>query len=416
MRRLYDFSIFLLGIGMYFAHFFNKKAKQRIKEKDLWKTKIPLKKVDLWMHCASLGEFDQGLPILWKYKEKNPEAIILVTFFSPSGLNHYQKRNHCVDFACLMPLDTRRNVSAFLDYVDPKIVLIIKYEFWFNFIRGIKKRNIPLYSVSTLLRKNHFFFSFWGKFFQKYLLDFSHFFVQNEETKMLLTSVGIKNITVTGDTRYDHVINQRKVNFSNNSIPEFEQLKKIKGEKLSLVLGSSWLAEEELLYDVIDKLPFEFYIIAPHDISEKHLYEIEAMYGEHCIRLSEIKHHRQEKIILIDSIGLLHLVYQLADLAFIGGGFSGNLHNILEPAAYGVPVVFGPRFTKFPEASLFLQKGFAQKIESAEDLIDKASLIIRKKALLKEKIEQFMQEQAGASDAIMAHLLNMPVHFDSPSS
>ena len=417
MRGLYDISIMLLGLGIYVASFFNKKAKQRIKTGDAWKTTLPSGPYDLWMHCASLGEFDQGLPILWEFKSKYPEAKILVTFFSPSGLNHYHKRAHCVDQACLIPLDRRKNVRDFLNHVKPKTVVFVKYEFWLNFIFGISKRNIPLFSISTLLRKNQFIFNPLGGIFRNALKRFTHFYAQTEQTKLLLSDIGIQEVTVSGDTRYDHVLNQQRnamENQANN--PELAQLQKYCEGKSVFILGSSWLVEEEMVHAIYQRIPLDLTIIAPHDISEKHLYEIEAMFGDECIRLSEINGLTSETVILIDCIGILHLLYQLANIAFIGGGYTGKLHNILEPAAYGIPVVFGPRHDKFPEAEEFIAKGLASEVITSQDLLDKIQLFMRNHEVTKGKIIGFIQEKSGATKRISSHLFSTLAHSDFPSN
>ena len=417
MRGLYDISIMLFGLGIYVASFFNKKAKQRIRTADAWKTTVPSGPYDLWMHCASLGEFDQGLPVLWEFKSTYPEAKILVTFFSPSGLNHYHKRVHCVDQACLLPLDRRKNVRDFLTHVNPKTVVFVKYEFWLNFIFGISKRNIPLFSISTLLRKNQFIFKPLGAIFRNGLNRFTHFYAQNEETKLLLSDIGIQAVIVSGDTRYDHVLNQQRNAIQNQgNNPELAQLQRYCEGKTVFILGSSWLVEEEMVHSIHQSIPLDLTIIAPHDISEKHLYEIEAMFGDECIRLSEIESLTHESVVLIDCIGLLHQLYQLANIAFIGGGFTGKLHNILEPAVYGIPVVFGPSHEKFPEAKEFISKGLASEVMTPQDVLDKIQLFMRNHEVTKGKIIGFVHEKSGATQRITSHLFSTLAHSDFPSN
>ena len=417
MRGLYDISIMLFGLGIYVASFFNKKAKQRIRTADAWKTTVPSGPYDLWMHCASLGEFDQGLPVLWEFKSTYPEAKILVTFFSPSGLNHYHKRVHCVDQACLIPLDRRKNVRDFLTHVNPKTVVFVKYEFWLNFIFGISKRNIPLFSISTLLRKNQFIFKPLGAIFRNGLNRFTHFYAQNEETKLLLSNIGIQAVTVSGDTRYDHVLNQQRNALQHQgNHHELAQLQNYCGDKTVFILGSSWLVEEEMVYAIHDKIPLDLTIIAPHDISEKHLYEIEAMFGDECIRLSEIDGVTRESVILVDCIGLLHQLYQLANIAFIGGGFTGRLHNILEPAVYGLPVIFGPKHHKFPEADEFVAKGLGSEVLTAQELLEKIQLFLQNEEATKSKIIGFVGEKSGATARISSHLFSTLAHSGFPSN
>lgn len=417
MRGLYDISIMLFGLGIYVASFFNKKARQRIRTTDAWKTTLPAGPYDLWMHCASLGEFDQGLPVLWAFKSNFPESKILVTFFSPSGLNNYHKRTHCVDYACLIPLDRRQNVREFITHVHPKAVVFVKYEFWLNFIFGISKRNIPLFSISTLLRKNQFIFKPLGAIFRKGLNRFTHFYVQNEETKLLLSAIGIEEVTVSGDTRYDHVLTQQEHALKAQvNHPELNVLTTYCRDKTVLVLGSSWLVEEEMVHSIHSRIPLDITIIAPHNISENHLYEIEAMFGDACIRLSEIDTISNETVILVDCIGLLHQLYQFASIAFIGGGFTGKLHNILEPAAYGVPILFGPTHGKFPEAEEFIKKGLASDVNTPQELLDKIQLFLRHLDVTKGKIIAHVHEKSGATKRITTHLINTLVRSDFPSN
>jgi len=417
MRSVYDFFIFLFGIGIFIARFFNAKARQRFQTRNAWKSEIPPGPYDLWMHCASLGEFDQGLPVLWEFKSTYPKTKILVTFFSPSGLNHYQKRHHCVDHACLIPLDHRKNVAQFLNHVQAKNVVFVKYEFWLNFIFGISKRHIPLFSISTLLRKKQFIFNPCGGIFRKGLSRFNHFYVQNEATKLLLSKIGIQQVTVSGDTRYDHVLNQQKNTLENqHTAPELVNLQKYCGDKTVFILGSSWLVEEEMVHAIHDKIPLDLTIIAPHDISEKHLYEIEAMFGDECIRLSEIDRVTSESVILVDCIGLLHQLYQFANIAFIGGGYTGRLHNILEPAVYGLPVIFGPKHHKFPEADEFVAKGLGSEVLTPQELLEKIQLFLQNEEATKNKITGFMDEKSGATKRISSHLFSKLAHSDFPSN
>jgi 3-deoxy-D-manno-octulosonic-acid transferase len=417
MRSVYDFSIFLFGIGIFIARFFNAKARQRFQTRNAWKSEIPPGPYDLWMHCASLGEFDQGLPVLWEFKSTYPKTKILVTFFSPSGLNHYQKRHHCVDHACLIPLDHRKNVAQFLNHVQAKNVVFVKYEFWLNFIFGISKRHIPLFSISTLLRKKQFIFNPCGGIFRKGLSRFNHFYVQNEATKLLLSKIGIQQVTVSGDTRYDHVLHQQKNTLENqHTKPELVNLQKYCGDKTVFILGSSWLVEEEMVHAIHDKIPLDLTIIAPHDISEKHLYEIEAMFGDECIRLSEIDRVTGESVILVDCIGLLHQLYQFANIAFIGGGYTGKLHNILEPAVYGLPVIFGPKHHKFPEADEFVAKGLGSEVLTPQELLEKIQLFLQNEEATKNKITGFMDEKSGATKRISSHLFSKLADSGFPSN
>jgi 3-deoxy-D-manno-octulosonic-acid transferase len=404
MRILYDFSLWAYGLFFQLAQCFHPKAKRWVEGRKSWRKKLAHlgeTEIDLWMHCASLGEFDQGLPVLWAFKAKHPTANVLVTFFSPSGMEHYHKRKHCVDFVAYLPLDTRKNARDFITLVKPKKALFVKYEFWLNYIFELNFAKISLFSVSTLLRPKQVFFRWYGGLFRKALETFGFFFVQNEETLTLLKSIGITNATVSGDTRYDAVLKNKNDQTQEGMDSALSLLFSICENQKILILGSSWEPEEELIYNQQPLLSFDKIIIAPHDISEKHFYSLEALFGDRSIRFSELSRYQNEKIILIDNIGYLNKIYALGSIALIGGGFSGKLHNILEPAAYGVPVLFGPKFKKFPEAQLFIDNGIGFSITDGKSLVEKISSIDKDREGISGKIQQFVGSQQGAAQKII---------------
>lgn len=409
MRFLYSINIGLIGCTIRMASLFLGKAKSWVDGRKDWRKKLAnsvKEPIDLWMHCASLGEFDQGLPLLWAFKKKFPNKKILVTFYSPSGFEHFHKRNHCVDYISYLPLDTPKNAKDFIKILQPAMAVFVKYEFWLNYLFRLKRLNIPVYSVSTLLRPNQIFFKWYGQLFRNGLNCFSFFYVQNQETLELLHSIHLKNVMVSGDSRYDTVLSNREfyLNNSENPNPQVSNLSKICKGKKTLILGSSWLEEEEILHSIFSKLSFKRIIIAPHNVSEKHLYELEAMFGDKSIRLSEIENYNQEKIILIDCIGLLNQLYSIGNVAFVGGGFSGSLHNILEPSAYALPVVFGPKFNKFPEAQEFINNGIGFSIQNAEELQLADKEITLNYEEIQRKSIDFMNSKRGATDKIMMHI------------
>lgn len=417
MRFLYDFAIRLFGIAIFIGGIFNPKVRRRKYLQRFWQSYLPDQPVDLWMHCASLGEFDQGLPLLWEYRKKYPEARIMVSFFSPSGFEHYSKRNHCVDVACILPLDTRKNARILLERCQPKEVVFIKYEFWLNILLAVQKRKIPLFAAAAIFRKEQIIFKPWGILFRKTFQGFTHFFVQNETSKILLHRIGITHVSVVGDTRYDNVMlqkSQRTEASINNLLPQI--IHDICENKLVLVVGSSWQEEEEIVHKVLNELPFDLILLAPHDIGAAHLFDIETLFGEACHRLSQMEFYRNERIIIVDSIGLLTQLYQLGNLALIGGGFSGKLHNILEPAAYGLPVIFGPKYDRFPEASLFLEREIAVSFSNEDELLDAVTRMMKNLEERQKTALNLMQQQCGATHQIMTHLFNTPVHRDAPSN
>ncbi|NDB33911.1 MAG: 3-deoxy-D-manno-octulosonic acid transferase [Flavobacteriia bacterium] len=417
MRVLYDTGIRMLGAGIFLLGNCNAKIKRRWKMQQTWEQTLPDCPVDLWMHCASLGEFDQGLPLLWEYRKANPKAIILVSFFSPSGFAHYHKRKHCADFVCVFPLDTRRNARIFLDKTQPKLVLFVKYEFWLNMLFCIKERKIPLYSVASIFRKSQPMFQPWGKIFRKGLQSFSHFFVQNDMSLRLLAQIGIHEVTVVGDPRYDHVLRQKqRVEEEENPDKHMLILQGICERHPTLILGSSWAEEERLLRTCMESLSGWKVILAPHQVEETHLASIHALFGESCIRYSDLENYSQQQVIVIDCIGLLHQIYALGSVAFVGGGFSGKLHNILEPAVYGLPVLFGPKFDKFPEAEAFITAGIGFPIKDAASLLDRIQHCFTNQDILHKKTKQFIESQQGATEKIMVGMASKLSRSDFPSN
>lgn len=411
MRFLYDVGIRFLGLGIFLGGLFHPKIRKRWQLQRQWKAMLPNESVDLWMHCASLGEFDQGLPLLWEYRKKFPEARIMVSFFSPSGFDHYDKRNHCVDVVGVLPLDTRRNAEYFIEKCRPKLVVFVKYEFWLNHLFAVQKKNIPLYAAAALFREDQAAFAFWGGIFRRGLRCFTYFFVQNEVSKQLLHGIGISHVKVIGDPRFDNVKRQKQYHeHATISDPNLLALEVICREKKVLVVGSSWQIEEEILHAALEKLSFDVVILAPHDVGVKHLCEIETLFGEDCHRFSQMELYNNERIILVDCIGLLQQLYRLGDVAIIGGGFTGKLHNILEPAIYGLPVIFGPKYHRFPEAELFIDRGISASFTNQLELIEALNAVLYELENRKRQTIDLMEAECGATNKMMNHLLNRPAH------
>jgi 3-deoxy-D-manno-octulosonic-acid transferase len=394
----YNLSIRLYWLFIFSASFFNKKAKRFINgRKNIWSSLQQIKETNLyWFHCASLGEFDQGLPLMFLLKKKDPSIKILVTFFSPSGMDHYHKRKHCADYVYYLPIDTKKNAKRFINSIEPKKIFFVKYEFWLNYVFEAKSKNLPLYSISCILRPNQHFFKRRGYLFRKGLKCFELFFVQNEETKNLLDSINIRNAIITGDTRYDKVIDN-KINLVNdNTISNFIQNQKV------LILGSSWNTEETIFKQALESgLIKEKVIIAPHDISEKHLNQIETLFNQNIIRYSNFSNYKNEQILLIDSIGKLANAYQYGMFAFVGGGFSGSLHNTLEPIVFGLPTVFGPKHSKFPEAAFFIQEKVALEVTNEVDFLDAYTHFKKTEKEVKKKCDFIIETSKGASQKII---------------
>jgi 3-deoxy-D-manno-octulosonic-acid transferase len=380
------------------ASWFHPKAKAWVLGRQQWEAKlraqIPVDRKVLWFHCASLGEFDQGLPLMKSMKEEDPNLFLLVSFFSPSGMEHYQKREPIVDAACYLPLDTRANAEAFVALVQPVKAVFVKYEFWPNFLRALAEKDIETIAVSAIFRPKQIYFRWYGGFFRSALKHVHHFHVQNEASKNLLESIGIQNSTISGDLRYKRVFQAKELAMQTSN----ELLATFTSGFTTLILGSSWPREEGILRDALPKLGTIKLIIAPHDVSERHIAAIQADFPN-ALRYTELDTTRdaaqlaQAQILIIDCIGQLSAAYRYGTIAFIGGGFTGNLHNTLEPAVYGLPLLFGPKHTKFPEADLFLQKGYALEVNNSSDFSQAYHSLLEKADVLRMEMEVFVREQ-----------------------
>jgi 3-deoxy-D-manno-octulosonic-acid transferase len=387
--------------------FFNKKANSWIKGRKNWRKQLEnLPQNLIWFHCASLGEFDQGLPVMKEMKLIYPNHFLLVTFFSPSGMEHYHKRNHCVDLAIYLPLDTPQNAKLFIRLVRPKLAVFVKYEFWANYILEAKKQNLKLVSIATILRKNQIYFKAYGSFFRSILQSIDYFFVQNDATKILLNSIEIENIAVVGDTRFDNVLaNKRNFKFKleNLSTKSSVFYDFLNGKK-AIIFGSSWEPEEAILNESLINLKHEKFIIAPHNVSESNVARLANIFGNNAIRFTQFEKYNQQSILILDTIGHLSTAYCFGKVAFVGGGFSGQLHNILEPAVFGLPVFFGPKHSKFPEAEIFIEEGFAFHVESATEFIERLNFVSENDKSLSKKASEFIEKQKGAAKRIVNDL------------
>jgi 3-deoxy-D-manno-octulosonic-acid transferase len=381
------------------ASWFNPKAKSWVEGRQQWQEKlrshIPKNRKVLWFHCASLGEFDQGLPLMKSMKETDPNLFLLVSFFSPSGMEHYQKREKIVDAACYLPLDTLQNARTFVQIIQPEKAIFVKYEFWPNFLRALGEKHVETVAVSAIFRPSQLYFRWYGGFFRRALKRIHHFYVQNEESAELLKSIGIQQSTVSGDMRYKRVVQAKEMAMKHSN----ELLDTFTKGSTTLILGSSWHKEEEIVHEALSQLGATKLIIAPHDVSEQHISSIQALFPE-ALRYTQLTSLYDERkllesqFLIIDCIGQLSSAYRYGTIAFIGGGFTGNLHNILEPAVYGLPLLFGPKHRKFPEANLFLQKGFALEVTNSKDFIEAFNSLLDMVSSLRTEMESFVQAQS----------------------
>ena len=374
------------------------------------KSTLPLPPHDrpvLWIHASSLGEFEQGIPIIRQMKKEKPEYFILITFFSPSGYK-IQKNFSEADCVLYLPKDTVSEMSSFLDHFKPQMLVLVKYDFWPVMINETTKRGIQIYLVSAVFRTSQLFFQWYGKWYLSLLKSFTHIFVQDDESKSLLESQGIDNVSIAGDTRIDRVLELKK---GNSEIPGIENF--VGGSKI-IVAGSSWQSEEKFLRNYIDEDNFGDIkiILAPHDVSLPHLGAIETQFGSSLIRYSQIlsdpEKHNKQSVLLIDQIGLLSRLYRYADIAIVGGAFGSGLHNILEPAVFGLPIIFGPKYHKFIEASELIKTGAAFSVNSYPEFHDILNSIFSDQKHLfnaSKACRAFVDNHKGATKLITSHLL-----------
>lgn len=357
----------------------------------------------VWFHCASLGEFEQARPVIELVSKYQPELRILLTFFSPSGYE-IRKNYEGADDVFYLPLDTRRNARHFLDIVQPQIALFVKYEFWYHFMREAKYREIPVILFSAIFRDDQLFFKPYGRFYRSILKYYSKIFVQNRHSTELLEKFGILNIEEAGDTRFDRVIaiaEQRRI------MPDINQFK---GSFPLMVIGSSWPDDLSVLVPIIESFPELKFIIAPHEIKEKDIKLLMRSLKRPTIRYSQLKTAKQDHIdiLIVDSIGFLSSLYGYADFAYVGGAFGKGLHNILEAAVFGIPVFFGPHYTKFKEATDLIQAGGAFSVQTTEELRNRLRVLFDNHEARKscgDINKHYVHSQQGASKIVYQSLV-----------
>ena len=407
MYFLYNLAISISWYLLKIPAFFNPKLRLFIRGRlevfaQLEKNLKKQEKV-IWIHTASLGEFEQGLPVIKKLRSTYPDHKIMVTFFSPSGYE-VKKNSDEAHFITYLPMDTAGNVNRFLDLVQPVLAIFVKYEVWPNYLRGLKKRNIPTLMISGRFTSDQVFFKWYGSFMRTALAQFTHFFVQDDASLNLLKGIGLQNSSISGDTRFDRV---SEILDRDNSLPFMEQFK---GNSLCLVLGSSWPEDESLLIQYLqEKTTSLKIVIAPHDIKEGHLNSLKDSLGEKHVLYSELegKDISDYQVLILDTIGLLTKVYSYADIAYVGGGFATGLHNTLEPAVFGIPVIIGPQYAGFNEARELVKLGGISVIDSAASFTQLIDKLIQDSSF-REKMgtinTRFIEDQRGATKKIIAYI------------
>jgi 3-deoxy-D-manno-octulosonic-acid transferase len=358
----------------------------------------------IWFHAASLGEYEQGIPVIEKIKINYPNHKIVVTFFSPSGYE-VRKNNTVADATVYLPLDTKSNAQKFIKTIHPELVFFIKYEYWPNYLNELKKLEIKTYLISGIFREKQAFFKWYGKFYRNSLKTFDYFFVQNESSKNLIQTIGFNNVKVSGDTRFDRVVS---ILGSHNSLDFIEQFK---DNKTTIVIGSSWPKDENLLVNYINNASNEIkFIIAPHNIKAEQISNLKSQITKSSVLFSEKStiDLSNFNVFIIDTIGILTKIYSYADIAYVGGGFGNpGVHNILEPATFGVPIIIGPNYSHFAEATALVHQEGCVSISNQNELNEAFDNLIFNEDIRHEKghiCSTFVQMNKGATEVILKHI------------
>ena len=405
---MYNIAIYIYLIGVAIASCFNKKVKK------MWAgerqaLKVLREKVDpnaryIWFHAASLGEFEQGRPLMEYLRKTHPEYKILLTFFSPSGYE-VRKNYEGADIICYLPLDTIRNARRFLRAIKPVMAFFIKYEFWYNYLHILQHRGIPTYSVSSIFRPDQIFFQWYGKGYGRVLKCFTHFFVQNIESKNLLAKLDIHDVEVVGDTRFDRVLQIKEASKQLPIVEKFtENVSKV------FIAGSSWLPDEEVFLKYFNLHKDWKLIVAPHVIGEDHLAQIfELLKGSRVVRYTEATEEnvKDAEVLIIDCFGLLSSIYHYGTISYVGGGFGVGIHNVLEAAVWDIPVIFGPNNKRFQEAQGLIMAGGGFEINDYQSFRDLMMRFETDEMFLqtsKKHAGEFVKGRAGATEKIMGSL------------
>lgn len=410
MNLIYSLSIRLFSLITKLVSPFNIKAKQisegRARIFSDLKAKVEHDRPIIWVHCASLGEFEQGRPLIEAIKKTKPEYRIFLTFFSPSGYE-IRKNYELADYITYLPADTKSNAARLIDLVQPEIAFFIKYEFWFHFINELKRRDIPLYLVSAIFRPNQLFFrkSPWAGWYRKMLFGFRHFFVQDEQSVRLLAQLGINSVTRAGDTRFDRVA---EIARNGKVLPIVE---KFKGSSKLVVAGSSWKPDEELLVAYIQQHPEIKFIIAPHETKRGNIERLINLLKKPAICYTEVTESTvmNSQVLIVDTIGILSSIYKYADVAYIGGGFGVGIHNTLEAAIFGMPILFGPNYLKFQEAVNMVSLGVAFPVSEYSTLEKNLDLFLNDdetRGSISQKCIDFTKQNLGATSIILNKVFN----------
>ncbi len=416
MQTGYNLFIRIYFSLLWVASFFNKKASLWIQGRRNLLERIALDldhEADyIWFHCASSGEFEQGRPVIERFRKENPGMKVVLTFFSPSGYE-MRKNYPMADHVFYLPADTPFNARKFVEYVNPRLAVFVKYEYWYNFLNELNRKNIPVVFISAIFRKNQMFFRWWAAWFRKRLKRISYFFVQDKNSRDLLKQIGVFNVLVSGDTRFDRV-------HQITSKPEsFEKVEKFIQGSVIFMGGSTWPADENLIISFInnDKSNLK-YIIVPHEIHKSHTTKLLESLNKPAVVYSEYDEEKfiNASVLIVDQMGMLSSLYQYASIAYVGGGFGKGIHNILEAAAFGMPVLFGPNYKKFMEARELVERGGAFPVKNNHEFSVVTTQLLGNYQLLRESssiASNYVNSKTGATDSIVVFLntLTNPRHF-----
>jgi 3-deoxy-D-manno-octulosonic-acid transferase len=399
MLLLYNVGLTLYSLTIYIASLFNSKARLWINGRK--RVTVVTEKKSIWFHFASLGEFEQGRPVLERMRQLHPAEKIIITFFSPSGYE-IRKNTPLADAVYYLPLDTAANAHSFITAINPSMAIFTKYEYWYHFFNELNQNNVPLYIISGIFRPGQVFFKWYGGLHRKMLSFVTRFFLQDEESKLLLEDIGIDNVTVSGDTRFDRVwtnVQQPKI------LPDVEKF--TNGQK-TFIAGSTWPDDEKLIATIVEARPDWKFILAPHEISEDKINKLISLlpqgsavrYSQLLSQISNLK----SQILIIDNIGMLSSLYQYGHIAYIGGGFGAGIHNTLEAAAFGLPVIFGPNYAKFKEAKdiITIKAGFS--ISNESELKGAVNTLVNDEhfyTYASTQIKLYVEQHTGATDSIV---------------
>lgn len=404
---------FIVKILAVFNHKIELGVQGRAESFELLEKNISREDTTFWFHCASLGEYEQGLPIFKELRKMHPSHKIVLTFFSPSGYE-IRKNTTIADVVIYLPIDTRRNAKRFVELVNPELTIFVKYDIWPNYLKALQKKKLKAILISASFRKDQSYFKFYGGMMREALSAFDHIFVQNEGSSNLLNSISIKNVTLAGDTRFDRVTNQLE---QDNALPFINEFK---DDKLCIVIGSSWPEDEAVFLNYINTAPSEKlkFIIAPHNIKQHQINDLVSKLRKKTIKFSEKEGQNlaQFEVLIIDAIGILSKIYSYADIAYVGGAMGNTgLHNILEPAVFGVPIIIGKNYKKFPEAFEMINHGGVFTIKNRQELENLLTILVtnpEERKRLGELNSGFIKRKKGAVVQIMNYIkkLNYNAH------